>query len=53
MNLKSSHAARRRLPGYAPTQRIGQRLELAVPGYIGQAGQTGLAESLPIPPRQM
>jgi UDP-N-acetylglucosamine 4-epimerase len=42
-----------RLLGYQPTQRIGQGLELAMPWYIGQAGQTGLAESLPIAPRQM
>ena len=33
-----------RLPGYAPTQRIGQGLKLAMPWYIGQAVQTGLAE---------
>jgi len=39
--------------GYAPTQRIDQGLALAMPWYIGQAGQTSLAESLPIPPRQM
>ena len=42
-----------RLPGYAPTQRVGQGLKLVMPWYIGQAGQTGLAESLSIAPRQM
>jgi UDP-N-acetylglucosamine 4-epimerase len=42
-----------RLLGYVPTQRIGQGLELAMPWYIGQAGQTGLVESLSVAPRQM
>jgi UDP-N-acetylglucosamine 4-epimerase len=43
----------KRLLGYAPTQRIGQGLELAMPWYIGQAGQTGLAESLSVAPGQI
>ena len=39
-----------RLPGYAPTQRVGQGLKLVMPWYIGQAGQTGLAELLSTAP---
>ena len=37
-----------RLLGYAPTQRIGQGLELAMPWYIGQAGQASLQETQPV-----
>ncbi|MBK5206274.1 MAG: hypothetical protein JJD98_12980 [Polaromonas sp.] len=32
--MKSSYAARCRLLGYAPTQRIGQGLALVMPWYI-------------------
>jgi UDP-N-acetylglucosamine 4-epimerase len=42
-----------RFLGYAPTQRIGQGLALAMPWYIGQSEHAGLAESLSIALRKM